>query len=136
MAEAFGEAAQRHWSDASLLEREGRHPNADHLFGVATECALKAALLTVSAYVASGRLLRKYQEHIDVLWDLVPVQNLHKRYPNLVALLRAGNTFSDWKVDQRYEADSAISEDAMSRHRDAAKRILGAAALLGSRRGS
>jgi len=134
MPEAYADAAQRHWADATLLESEKRIPNADQLYGIAAECAIKAAL--VVAFAASGRLAPRYFEHVNLLWDVVPVQGLQKRFPGLVALLKAGNMFSDWEVAQRYESDAAVPEPAMVRHRDAARRILGAAALLGSRRGS
>ena len=42
MSENYTEAALRHWRDAELLKEQNRVENADHLFGVAAECALKA----------------------------------------------------------------------------------------------
>jgi hypothetical protein len=48
MSEVFGDAALRHWQDASLLESNKRVCNADQLFAMATECAIKVALTAVS----------------------------------------------------------------------------------------
>lgn len=135
MPEAFPDAALRHWYDAVFLEADKRLPNADQLFGIAAECAIKAALVQLPAFAADGTLTKHYREHVDVLWARVPLQGvLHKRFPNLVAVLKPGNQFSDWNVDQRYESDSATDSAVMLRHREAAKRVLGAVSLLGKRR--
>ena len=44
----FRDAAKRHWKDAEyLLEDERFAANADHLFGMSAECALKAVMLSL-----------------------------------------------------------------------------------------
>lgn len=135
MPEAFPDAALRHWYDAVFLEADKRLPNADQLFGIAAECAIKSALVQLPSFAEEGTLTKHYREHVDVLWARVPLQgNLHKRFPNLVAVLKPGNQFSDWSVDQRYGSDEAIEPAAMLRHREAAKRLMGAVSLLGKRR--
>src|SRR5262245_17101801 len=42
---SFVSAARRHLSDADYLEVAGRRMNADHLYGFAWECALKALMI-------------------------------------------------------------------------------------------
>ena len=54
MAEAYADAAVRHWSDAEFFKEDQRLPNADQLYGFAAECALKVALLKVPGCVSSG----------------------------------------------------------------------------------
>jgi hypothetical protein len=136
MADAYADAAVRHGSDAELLNEEHRLPDADQLYGFAAECALKAALLKIPGCVSSGVLQRRYKEHVGELWELIPVQSIEKIAPGLVSLLRMGTKpFADWSIDQRYESGEAISSDTLKRHRDAARRALGAVSLLGERRG-
>ena len=136
MAESYTEAALRHWTDGLLLERERRLSNADHLFGFAAECAIKVALTQVPGCQVGGRLHRRYLEHVDKLWSLLPLQGIQARFPGLVAVLKAGTPFDDWEIDQRYAADDEISEEAAARHRNAAKRLLGALGLSGVRKGT
>jgi hypothetical protein len=132
MTAAFDHAATRHWSDARLLEDEGRLPNADHLFGLAAECAIKSALVQLSELTPGGELAAGYQEHIEKLWDHARLHGFQRTFPNLQAVLRLPNPFDDWKVDQRYERGNAVTVDVKNRHRDAAKRVLGAVRLLGA----
>jgi len=40
----FRDAAERHFEDAGYLEAGNRPANADHLFGLSAECALKAVM--------------------------------------------------------------------------------------------
>jgi len=40
--EDFLDAHERHWEDAELLFGNRRWANADHLYGLAAECGLKA----------------------------------------------------------------------------------------------
>lgn len=134
MPEAYGDAALRHWSDAVFLESDKRLPNADQLFGIAAECAIKAAVAQIPSCAAGGVLTKRYREHVEILWDRVPLQDVHKRFPGLVALLKAGRPFADWGIEHRYEPDSATHPAAMLRHCEAAKRVLGAVSLLGRRR--
>ncbi len=133
-AEDYSSAAFRHWQDAELLEREHRVENADQLYGFAAECAIKKTLVELPAFAKERKLHEDYKEHIDVLWGKVKHQSLEKRYPNLLALLKATNHFSDWCVKQRYVTDGVISAEAMQKHRDMTRRLLGAVGLTGQRK--
>jgi hypothetical protein len=137
MAEAYADAAVRHWSDAEFFTGNARLPNADQLYGFAAECALKAVLFKAPACVAGGALQKRYKEHVNDLWELVPLQSIEKIAAGLVPLLRMpAKPFADWSVDQRYESGETITQEVVKKHRDAARRALGAAGLLGERRGS
>ncbi len=133
MPENYSDAAARHWVDGLHLHGSRRVPNADQLFAFATECALKVALLQLPNCVENDRLTARYLEHVDVLWDRIPVQNLHRRFPTLVAVLKLENPFRNWSTGQRYEDDSAVTVAMLEQHREAAKRVLGAMGLTGVR---
>jgi hypothetical protein len=135
--EAFDVAAVRHWRDGVLLEGESRLSNSNQLFGFAAECAIKAALVALPGFIdANHELMNRYREHIDVLWDRVHLQGIQKRFPALVAVLRADNPFHDWTTDHRYAHDEVGAPAARIRHRDTAKRLIGAVGLLGVRAGA
>lgn len=133
-AEDYPSAAFRHWQDAQLLAGENRVENADQLYGLAAECAIKKALIELPAFIKAGLLDAPYKKHINELWDKVNLQSLHKRYPDLSKCLKAGNPFSDWHVNQRYVAAGVISLETMQKHRDKTKRLLGAVGLIGKRK--
>ncbi len=133
-AENYSSAAFRHWDDAQLLEKEKRVENADQLYGLAAECAIKKALVELSSFAKAGMLNESYKRHINELLDKVNLQSLQKRYPGLHACLKADNPFSDWHVNQRYVAGGVISLEKMQKHRDMTRRLLGAVGLTGQRK--
>lgn len=106
----FHDAAQRHWEDAGYLFAAQRLANADHLFGLAAECALKAVMLPLGMELLhSGRPKEKKHGHIDGLWDEFLTFATNRggaRYADLLASYE--NPFANWKVDQRYAARSAF----------------------------
>src|SRR2546428_7127370 len=133
MPEDYAAAATRHFKDAVLLEENRRLANADHLFGFAAECGIKRALVELPGFLEQGKLAPAYHKHVNHLCDSVHLQGVQKRYPRLVAVLRGlQQPFHDWSADQRY-ADSAITVEAIRRHRKAAARILGSVGLNGTR---
>jgi len=132
--ENYASAAVRHWKDAELLARENRVENADHHYGFAAECAIKKVLITSHAFAASGVLDSSYKQHINLLWDKVGHQSLQKSYPQLLAILKVANAFSDWDVNQRYFITGAVTSAAMESHKKTASRLLGAVNLSGERR--
>ncbi|MFZ1828407.1 MAG: hypothetical protein WAW42_06500 [Candidatus Competibacteraceae bacterium] len=132
--ENFPVAAFRHWRDAQLLERENCVENADQLYGLTAECAIKKALVELPAFARAGMLDESYRKHINELWGKVNHQSLQKRYSCLCAILKAPNPFLNWHIDQRYAADGVISIEEMHEHRDVARRLLGAVRLTGQRK--
>lgn len=133
MTVAFDESALRHWADAELLNAHDRVANADHHYGFAAECALKVALMTSPGRATDEEeVARRYKKHIDELWSLVRLQDwASKRYPTLASILRMSNPFEDWSVEQRYHSEAAVSRERMTRHSQAARRVMGALTLLG-----
>jgi hypothetical protein len=137
MAEAYDDAAVRHWSDAEFCKSDQRHPNADQLYGFATECAIKHALGNIPVFLSGGALQKQYKRHIDELWDVISLQSIRKSASALAALSHMSpSPFADWSVDQRYESGEAITLAIVEKHRKAASRVLGAVGLLGVRRGA
>jgi len=132
MTENYTDAALRHWRDAEFLWADQRIENADQLFGIAAECALKVALERVSGCRDGAKLSKAYWDHVDKLWDKVPVQNL--AHSCLPAVLRQENPFAEWRIDHRYAADGSIDRAAAEDRRRATKRLLGAVQLTGTRR--
>lgn len=104
MATDFLDAADRHLKDARLLDQEKHYANADHLYGIAAECMLKAIMVGLGAPVSTKGNLheRAHKTHIDQLWS---------EYCALVGgaggasyLPFAPNycPFLDWDINQRY----------------------------------
>ncbi|MCM8641417.1 hypothetical protein [Accumulibacter sp.] len=133
MKEKYDEAAQRHWRDAEWLRGEKRTENADQLYGLAAECAVKAVLSKLPGCSSGGELASGYKKHIDELWDRIRLQSVTKLAPTLQLLVQAGNPFQDWRVGQRYAGDGCVSCSSVTSHRQATKRLLGACGLSGSR---
>lgn len=131
--ENYAEAALRHWKDAELLEKENCVENADHHYGFAAECAIKKVLATHPDFTNQGVLNSTYRKHINVLWNKVNLQNIQKIAPSLPATLKILNPFHDWDVEQRYFPNGTVDPAVMQRHKQAAKRLLGATGLSGVR---
>jgi hypothetical protein len=136
MGENYADAAVRHWTDAELLAKEKRMENADQLYGLSAECALKSALVLLPGFSSNAILHDSYRKHVNELWNRINLQNgnVQKRYPGLVKLLDKDNPFEHWSIDQRYCADGAVSGQTLEEHRNAARRLLGAVGLNGVRK--
>lgn len=55
MSTNFREAAVRHFQDAELLCRVKRYANADQLYGLSAECALKSIMHALGMAVSNAR---------------------------------------------------------------------------------
>jgi hypothetical protein len=101
----FYMASRRHFADANVLEKNERHQNADHLYGLSAECALKAVLVGLQVIPNPQAVQRPFKEHIGKLWAeylsaLGGIQG--GRY---VQRLGKVNPYASWNVGDRYEAD-------------------------------
>lgn len=116
----FALAAVRHLDDARHLHVEQRYPNADHLAGLAAECALKAiAVAHLGAVVnptGPPKLAAKELGHLPGLWKDVRTVAAGRSAPRLLAMLGTGNPFTLWHVSQRYDDGSAVSAARSSDH--------------------
>lgn len=111
----FHQAARRHFHDADLLLiHHGRSAGAGQLYGFAAECGIKS-LLVWQGYPSdptTGDLGKgKLRKHIHEL-----VQNIHvldafldgRGAARYRAMLPSLHTFSNWRTEQRYYAESAL----------------------------
>jgi hypothetical protein len=118
----FREAAVRHWDDAHLLTHESRFANADQLFGLAAECALKAVMIALGAQTdPQGDFSSKL--HVNDLWDELNAFAAGRQGARYLAPLArfADNPFADWQTGQRYAANAHCPSDsaAIQHHTEA-----------------
>jgi hypothetical protein len=121
----FRHAARRHFADGEALRDERRFANADHLYGFAAECALKAILsMSGAEQIPSGELEDKhFWVHVHVLWDEV-FAAVEGRAVRFLAPLSGYtlNPFANWHERQRYAAqESEPRGGVVEKHRQAAR---------------
>ncbi|ANB78120.1 hypothetical protein AYM40_37785 (plasmid) [Paraburkholderia phytofirmans OLGA172] len=133
MAENYASSAGRHYADAEVLVKAERRQNADQLYGLAAECAIKAALVVAPTRLPDGTLPAAFKEHVNDLWDKVSVNAIRKQYPTLCAVLKLPNPFADWSVHQRYADNVVPDQIVLQTHRDATRRLLHAVGVVGHR---
>lgn len=118
-------AAIRHHRDARLLARKKRYANADQLYGLAAECALKDTLMGFGMPINARQQPRedRHRAHIDTLWDIAPAFLSGRVGAQLLATLGTDRPFADWSVDQRYDA-TPVAPQQLARHAEGAERAL------------
>ena len=120
----FLAAMKRHWQDAEILwgHEPKRLANADHLYGLAAECGLKALM------EKSDQPLdldcredhRKYKKHINATW----AHYEDFRTGRLASYaLHPSNPFNNWLVDQRYAAELHFTQNEVEKHMKAAREV-------------
>jgi hypothetical protein len=129
---SFRLSATRHYHDADFLNNAGRHINADHLAGVAAECAIKSILCGPAGLPVPSSGPPKQGtvsfSHLPQLWAsagtyLSGITNLS--IPQLSQMLAGGNPFASWSVHDRYEDGNAIPPNRTQGHLAAAKQLVG-----------
>lgn len=136
-------AGERHYGDASYLHGDGRLLNADHLFGLAVECLMKALLLrfgTADGVSMRGRggtdtdrlwwddpaesndkKKRKLLGHINEMREALPLLLDGRPGPSLTqALTRVSADFEKWRADERYTDGTHLGPDLLARREQAA----------------
>lgn len=101
------DAFERHAVDAETLFQASRWANADHLFGLATECGLKRLMLAFRMpWDSTKESPRKSEDkkHVDAVWDRY--EHYRAGYGNANYVLLSPNPFSNWDASQRYAAQS------------------------------
>lgn len=136
-------AGERHYEDASYLHGDGRLLNADHLFGLAVECLMKALLKRFAG--PHGVSMRSRGGHDDnrLWWDDPEAENQNKRrkplghinqmrqaLPLLLdgrsglaltqVLTRVSADFETWLVDDRYTDGTHLDPVLLVRRQEAA----------------
>jgi hypothetical protein len=132
-------AGERHYGDASYLHGDGRLLNADHLFGLAVECLMKALLLRFGGSGSVSMTDRKNRPakmpwwdnpatgdrepllHIDQMCSALPLLLQGRPGPALdEALTRVSADFEKWVVDDRYTDGTHLDLDLLARRQEAA----------------
>jgi hypothetical protein len=122
----FRDSSERHWDDSGTLFTNNKLANADHLLGMAAECAMKAVMRSLGMTLSlAGRPEEPYAVHINLLWDEF-ITFAHGRGGAHYADMLSGNPnpFSDWHVNQRYNHRAQFSEPIVKNHHQAAKEIM------------
>lgn len=137
MSVDFRDAAERHWEDANHLLENTRLANADHLFGLSAECALKAVMLSLGMMLQAddAPANRQHRVHINQLWDGF-ITFVNDRNGTYYAVRMTGilNPFDNWDINQRYQHRSNITHIVAEKHQQGAtltKQILETAVLNG-----
>lgn len=112
MATDFLNAAERHLADARLLDREKRYANADHLYGVAAECMLKAIMVSLGAPTSrKGNLHeRAHKTHIDELWSEFCAFAGGAGGASYLPFPPNYRPFPDWDINQRYAPQAGFTD--------------------------
>lgn len=115
----FCAAAERHYKDGVLLSDQERLPGADHFFGIAAECAIKATLAAagVLEFGARGVPKKPFDQHCPGIWNEYAIA--HGGHASLRRLpLPQNNPFlGTWLVTDRYEDGSAVNSNTLAAHR-------------------
>jgi len=124
MTTEFYDAFERHAEDAETLFQAARWANADHLFGLATECGLKRLMLEFGMRWDTGKDVPQDQPdrvHVDLAWDRY--EHYRAGYGAMKYVLSAPNVFNDWKVFQRYAKQSNFDLVRVNPHRNGCEEV-------------
>jgi hypothetical protein len=125
MARDYGQAAVRHYRDAEKLAATGSHDCAGHLIGLSAECSLKEA---ASGFTKPPN--REIDGHLPTLKQSIRLildgRNVKGK---LLQLVCDRTLFSDWHINDRYEADGKVDQTRYEQWRVQAQRSLSVAGL-------
>ncbi|MFW5640671.1 MAG: SAM-dependent methyltransferase [Thermodesulfobacteriota bacterium] len=133
----FRDAAERHWEDAEYLMADTRTANADHLYGLSAECALKAVMLALGMALRPDGAPddRRHRVHINQLWnEFESFADSRNGACYASKLADVPNPFMDWDVNQRYDQRTGITPAVAETHKQGARttrQILDSAVLNG-----
>ena len=122
----FLDAHHRHIYDADLLFNESRLANADHLYGMATECGLKRLMIAFGMETdSSGAPIDKKKDwiHAEKVWMRYETYQSGHVQGSQYGLPSSLNPFDDWKAEQRYVHSGHFDNVRVDRHRAAAHTI-------------
>lgn len=110
------DAHARHLMDGWKLFQAQRWANADHLYGLAAECGLKAVMQV--AVDAKGKPIdKRYQKHINTLWSEFVTFANGRPQAGYASQIPMNNPFVRWLVDQRYDPESSFSQKQADQHK-------------------
>lgn len=122
----FKDAAHRHYDDGVILHTAERLANADHLFGLSAECALKAVMQGIGMRIRSDGAPedKAHRVHINALWDEFIVFS-STRNSTYGTMMTTSNPFNDWNISQRYHCQSIFIQSTVDAHKKAATDVKG-----------
>ena len=119
----FLNAHERHLDDAERLFQAARLANADHLYGLAAECGLKA----LSEKLSHSAGLDPKHDYVHVMEDKKPTTAWSRYQAHLSGhalgtklSVPQSNPFTDWSVSQRYAHESSFDLLRVQAHRSGA----------------
>ena len=133
----------RHYEDACYLHGDGRLLNADHMFGLAVECLMKAWLMRFAGQHGVSMRSSGGSEDKRLWWDDPAAPNPNRRRKTLghinemrqalallldgrngpalaQALTRISADFEEWIVDDRYTDGKHLDRALLARRQEAA----------------
>jgi hypothetical protein len=118
----FLDAMERHFQDAEYLwrRRPKRLANADHLYGLAAECGLKALMSkfvnNFFDHIAGKPVKKADQAHANKIW--LRYQHYCQGYLAIhYSLPLCSNPFACWDVAERYAQAGHFSQTRVNGHR-------------------
>ncbi|RMH39297.1 MAG: SAM-dependent methyltransferase [Gammaproteobacteria bacterium] len=125
MAADFQDAWMRHKEDGDLLYAKERWANADHLYGLAVECGLKAVMRAMGMPVSSAGvpISRYHRVHLPDIWYVFHAFVSGTHAAGLLPFLSQSSPFDNWSVHQRYEPRSNFSQEIVDEHRMGLKEV-------------
>jgi hypothetical protein len=125
MSTDFRDAAKRHMADAERL-KENSWANADHLFCVAAECALKRVMvsLAMATHQDGSPRDRGHKVHMPDLWPAFQSFAQGRLASRYLQPLSSDNPFSDWAIEQRYSHRATIPQSQADDHHLAASQCM------------
>ncbi len=123
----FLDAHRRHLQDADLLFNVPRLANADHLYGIATECGLKRLMIAFGMETdrTTGAPIDRKNDrvHADEVWMRYETYQSGHVQGSRYGLPSSSNPFDDWKAGQRYGHSQCFDNARVDPHRTAAHSI-------------
>ena len=126
MQSDFLDAHNRHLNDAETLFTNNRWANADHLYGLATECGLKRLMLALGMPFNEDEdkpVRDKDRKHADVIWRRYETYRSGHPQGTGYALPSTSNPFLNWDVSQRYANQSHFDQARTEPHRNATRQV-------------
>lgn len=120
----FLDAHQRHWDDAQYLFAAARWANADHLYGMATECGLKGLMLALGMpfdHIKNRPANRDDRAHARDIWTRY--ESYRDGRVGAEYSLPNPNPFDDWDVSDRYAHQSHFDSVRVQPHIEGARCI-------------
>lgn len=118
----FKNAYERHQKDANSLFDNKRYANADHLYGLAAECALKAIMMGLDPCIANNKgdlNDPKDKKHINFLWDHFKLFIQGRSASSYLAYVSMKNPFNKWSIEARYAHQKFFTKIEVESHKTA-----------------